>query len=576
MKIFWQHVRKYKFIFFLIFAAIIFAQLSEVIVPWFYKGFFDLLASGQTGPSVSGQLVEILISITIVHLCGWAAWRIGFFGLNYLEPRVMADISQTSYKYLLGHSYKFFSNSFSGSLTRKVNRLSRAYEEINDQILFNLIPIIIILCGNLIVLYFRNPVISFTLFVWILFYMAINAGFAFWKQKYDIEKAEKDSEATGVLADGITNSNNIKLFNGHEYENSLYEKVTEELRSLRFFSWNLSQVAESIQVFLMIVIEFVLMYMAIRYWEQGLITVGDFALIQAYLIGSFMRLWNFGRLIRRTFEAIADAREMVEVLELPHEVRDLRRAKDLKVKKGRIEFKKVDFRFNKTRKVLDQMDVDIKPGEKVALVGPSGAGKSTITKLIFRFYDIARGNILIDNQDIARVTQKSLREQIALVPQEPILFHRSLMDNIRYGRLNATDDEVLEASKKAKCHDFIKDLPEGYKTFVGERGVKLSGGERQRVAIARAILKDVPILVLDEATSSLDSESEALIQDSLKELMKGKTTIVVAHRLSTIMMMDRILVIDQGRVVDAGTHKELLRKKGIYKTLWDIQAGGFI
>jgi ABC-type multidrug transport system fused ATPase/permease subunit len=287
-------------------------------------------------------------------------------------------------------------------------------------------------------------------------------------------------------------------------------------------------------------------------------------------------MWDMGRVVRRVYGALADADEMVEILNTPHEVQDVRNAKELQVDKGRITFENVFFSYSKTRRILKGMDLEIKPSEKIALVGPSGAGKSTITKLLFRFYDVERGKIRIDDQRINKVTQESLRENLALVPQEPILFHRTIMDNIRYGRRDATDEEVIEAAKKAHAHEFIDNLPEGYDTFVGERGVKLSGGERQRVAIARAILKDAPILVLDEATSSLDSESEALIQDALETLMKDKTTIVIAHRLSTIMKMDRIIVVEDGKVSMTGTHKQLLaRKDNIYKKLWEIQAGGF-
>jgi ABC-type multidrug transport system fused ATPase/permease subunit len=224
---------------------------------------------------------------------------------------------------------------------------------------------------------------------------------------------------------------------------------------------------------------------------------------------------------------------------------------------------------------LDDLDLRISPHEKIALVGPSGAGKSTLVKLLFRQYDIDKGKILIDGQSISAMTQDSLHDAIALVPQDPALFHRSLMDNIRYGRRDATDEEVVLAAKKAHCHEFISELSDGYNTLVGERGIKLSGGERQRVAIARAILKDAPILVLDEATSSLDSESESLIQDALKILMKDKTVIVIAHRLSTIIQMDRIVVMEKGKVVDMGTHDELMNKVGIYQKLWNIQAGGF-
>ncbi|HVU79954.1 MAG TPA: ATP-binding cassette domain-containing protein [Candidatus Paceibacterota bacterium] len=248
----------------------------------------------------------------------------------------------------------------------------------------------------------------------------------------------------------------------------------------------------------------------------------------------------------------------------------------LKTTNGAIEFKNIEFHFSKTASILKDFNLVISGREKVALVGPSGAGKSTITKLLLRLYDIKSGSIEIDGQNIADVTQDSLRDAIAFVPQEPILFHRTLMENIRYGRRGASDEAVIEAAKKAHCHEFISKLPQGYDTFVGERGIKLSGGERQRVAIARAILKDAPILVLDEATSSLDSESEALIQDALEVLMRGKTVIVIAHRLSTIMKMDRIVVLEGGKVVADGTHDELLAQKGLYHKLWSIQAGGFI
>jgi ABC-type multidrug transport system fused ATPase/permease subunit len=267
---------------------------------------------------------------------------------------------------------------------------------------------------------------------------------------------------------------------------------------------------------------------------------------------------------------------MVELLEMPHDVQDITTATPLNVDKGRVTFRDVDFYFHETRPVLTRFNFAIESGEKVALVGPSGAGKTTITKLLLRLYDLKAGALEIDGQNIAHVTQDSLRNAIAFVPQEPVLFHRTLMDNIRYGRRDATDEEVIEAAKQAHCHEFIATLPQGYQTFVGERGVKLSGGERQRVAIARAILKNAPILVLDEATSSLDSESESLIQDALKTLMKGKTVIVIAHRLSTIMNMDRIVVMDGGSIVDQGTHAELLTKDGLYQKLWSIQAGGFL
>jgi ATP-binding cassette, subfamily B, bacterial len=280
--------------------------------------------------------------------------------------------------------------------------------------------------------------------------------------------------------------------------------------------------------------------------------------------------------LRKMNDAYSDAVEMVEILESPHEIQDVSNARQLRISKGAISFNNVSFHFHDEKAVFNNFSLHVGEGKKIALVGPSGAGKSTVTKLILRLFDVKSGSIEIDGQNIASVTQDSLRNAIAFVPQEPILFHRTLMENIRYGRRDATDAEVIEAAKKANCHDFITALPQGYDTYVGERGVKLSGGERQRVAIARAILKDAPILILDEATSSLDSESEVLIQDALSKLMSGKTVLVIAHRLSTIMKMDRIVALDGGAIVEQGTHQELLHKRGLYAGLWQHQAGGFI
>lgn len=289
------------------------------------------------------------------------------------------------------------------------------------------------------------------------------------------------------------------------------------------------------------------------------------------------RIWSLGRNMRNLYQAFSDATEMLNIIEQPLDIQDAPDAKPLIVKEGAIRFDRVDFAYHDGQDVLADCSLSIAPHEKVAVVGPSGAGKSTITKLLLRLYDVTGGAITIDSQDIAKTTQESVRHAIAFVPQDPSLFHRSLRDNIRYGRPDATDEEVREAARQAHCLEFLERYPEGFDTLVGERGVKLSGGERQRIAIARAILKDAPILVLDEATSSLDSESEALIQDALKKLMEGKTVIAIAHRLSTIMHMDRIIVMESGNIVLSGTHEELLAKESnLYKKLWEIQAGGFI
>jgi ATP-binding cassette, subfamily B, bacterial len=579
LQVFAYHIRPYAGRFLIILGLIAFAKSMDVIAPIFYKRFFDLI-SGElvsTPEELPRLLVGSMVIILVLHSFSWLAWRALALLNAWFQTRVMADITQTGHAYLLGHSYQFFSDSFTGSLVRKVNRLARSFERLADQIEFTFVPIIVTMIGYLIVLWTRSHLLALILFAWIVIYLIASIWYARWKSKFDYRAAQTDSKATGILADAITNAITIKLFTGFKYEQRIYRKITEKLRKIRVLSWNMNEVMDALQGGFMVIIEFVMMYYAIKLWEQGLLTIGDFALIQGYLVGLFIVMWDVGRSIRRVFEALADADEMVEILQLPHSVKDTRSAKELDVQKGEIEFKNVYFSFRKTRRVLRGLNLKIHAGEKVALVGPSGAGKSTITKLLFRLYDVERGQIIIGNQRISSVTQESLRANIALVPQEPILFHRSLMENIRYGRMDATDEDVIEAAKRAHAHEFIQELPVGYKTLVGERGVKLSGGERQRVAIARAILKDAPILVLDEATSSLDSESESLIQEALEELMEDKTTIVIAHRLSTIMKMDRILVIENGKLVDSGTHKQLLKKKdGIYKKLWEIQAGGFI
>ncbi len=413
--------------------------------------------------------------------------------------------------------------------------------------------------------------------IWMVVFFIINFIFTKFKLKYDIAKSEADSKATGILADTITNNVNVKLFGGYRHEIKTFAKAMGEVKRLRLLTWNLGSVYEATHHLLTIILEVGIFYIAVKLWQKGILTVGDFVLIQSYVLSVLIRSWDFGRVIRDIYENLAEAEEMTAVLSEPHGVVDLNNAKDLKIIEGKIEFSKVDFFYHKTRSILEKFNLSISAKEKVALVGPSGGGKSTIIKLLLRMYDVSAGGIVIDGQDISHVKMESLWKNVSMVPQDPILFHRSLLENIRYGKPDATEEEVIKAAKLAHCHEFIKDLPEAYNTFVGERGVKLSGGERQRVAIARAILHNAPILILDEATSSLDSESEQLIQKALEVLIKGKTVIVVAHRLSTIMKMDRIIVIREGKIVENGSHQELLQQqKGLYKKLWEVQAGGFI
>jgi ATP-binding cassette, subfamily B, bacterial len=574
LRIFFEHTRRYSWRTIIILSATLLAVGTEIAAPWYMRLLADAMAAGPSESTINAAQSALVI-IALLLFVGWVAWRAVGFLTAQLQPRIKQDLEEYGFAYLIHHSYAFFTNAFAGSLVRKVRRLSHAYEQFADEIQFRFLPALIIIVGAITLLALRFPVIAIIFSVWIVLFFILNYFIALWILKLDIIRAEKDSEVTGVLADALTNSVNIKLFTGHAHERGLFHTIQNIYRVLVTRSWYRNDVAFTIQSALTLGIYIALLVYGLLLWRDGTFTVGDLVLIQGVMIIVIGKIWDISRGFRHVFSAFADAREMVEILETPHEVTDRKNAGALTVPKGKIQFSSVTFHYHKTRRVLNKLKLTIKPVEKIALVGPSGAGKSTIVKLLFRFVDVTSGHILIDGQDIARVTQESLREHIALVPQDPILFHRSIMENIRYGRRDATDKEVMDAAKKARCHDFIKDFPQGYDTLVGERGVKLSGGERQRVAIARAILKNPPILVLDEATSNLDSESEQFIQEALHELMQDKTVIVIAHRLSTIMEMDRILVIENGRVTASGTHRGLLKRKGTYKRLWNIQAGGF-
>lgn len=577
IKIYWKHILKYKFSGLVILFSVIAASTVNAVIPLYFKNFFDVLTSGKPNEIVAGSLITILIFILWLEILHWLFWRIATFSAAYFYSHTMVNLANSCFQYLHKHSYSYFSNNFVGSLVKRVNRFVRAFDNITDRITWNFLPLIVNIIIITAVLTLKNRILGIIVISWIILFLIINWFLTKYKLKYDIKRSRAETEATGILADTITNHSNVKLFRGYGREVKLFAKVQEKVRKLRQFEWNLNNIFDAVQGLLMVALEIGVFYLGIKLWDRGLFTVGDFVLLQSYVLIVFMKIWDFGRMIRRVYEDLADAEEMTEILDTPHEIKDARNAKELIVREGKIEFKNVDFSYHKTRKVLLNFSLKIKSKEKLALVGPSGAGKTTVIKLLLRMYDLTGGKILIDGQKITGVTQDSLWKNISLVPQDPILFHRSLMENIRYGKPEAADEEVIVAAKAAHCHEFISEFPYGYETYVGERGMKLSAGERQRVAIARAILRNAPILVLDEATSSLDSESESLIKDALDKLMEDKTVIAIAHRLSTIRKMDHIIVIDGGRIIEQGTHQQLIKKKdGKYRKLWELQAGDFI
>ncbi|MFA5188710.1 MAG: ABC transporter ATP-binding protein [Patescibacteria group bacterium] len=577
LKIYWQYAMRYKIAVFFVVLTTIGASIINVVTPLYYKKFFDVISSGLDKQSLGSQLITIIIYVLVLDVVSWICWRVATFTASYFQAHVMADLSNYCFAYLHKHSFAYFNNNFVGSLVKRVKWFTAAFEDISDRIIWDIIVLIVNLVGILYVLYTRNALLALAMIIWVAIFMVFNWVFVRYKYKFDVARNEAETESSGLLADTITNNANVKLFNGYKKELKSFALITKKLRDLRKFAWYLGGYFESAQGAMGVILDFVIFYIAIKLWQKNLLTIGDFVLIQAYIINIISRVWGFGRMIQKVYEKLSDAEEMTVVLTTPHEIQDIPEAKDLIVKQGKIEFQNVNFNYHQTRKVLSNFNLTIMPGEKIALVGPSGAGKTTIARVLLRMYDLTSGKILIDGQNIAKVTQESLWRNISKVPQDPILFHRSLMENIRYGNFKATDKEVIQASKLAYCHEFISKLSDGYSTFVGERGIKLSGGERQRVAIARAILHNTPILILDEATSSLDSESEMLIQKALDELMKDKTVIAIAHRLSTIRKMDRIIVIGEKGIIEEGTHESLIaQKEGLYKKLWGLQAGGFI
>ncbi len=571
-----RETRRHLGLFLLLFTGSVGIELASLASPLYMKQFFNILVAGSTSPAAIHSLLMLVVVIGFISVLSWIFRRMQMYGIINFESLAMTDLYDSAFDYLIGHSYQFFISHFSGTLTRRVSKYASAFESLMDSIMMEFFPMAVFVVGAVGILFLRNHTLGIVLGVWVVIFIAFQIYTARLKQPLRVARSEADSKLVGVLSDDVSNQNTIALFSGGIYEHRLFAEVVEHWRAATMHSWNTDEMIWTIQDALIVGINIAVLWGTLILWQRGLFTVGDFVLVQSYLLGLFNQLTSINRNMRRCYDAIADASEMIEIIKMPHDVVDVPGAAKLAVHDGKIVFDNVGFSYPNGQPALTRFDLTIAGGEKLAFVGPSGAGKTTITKLLLRFYDVTDGAIKIDGQNIATVTQDSLRNAIAFVPQEPILFHRTLMENIRYGRRDATDDEVFAAAHAAHCDKFISSLSEGYNTLVGERGVKLSGGERQRVAIARAILKNAPILVLDEATSSLDSESEALIQDALQTLMQDKTTIVIAHRLSTIMKMDRIVVIEDGGIAAEGSHHELLKQGGLYKKLWSIQAGGFM
>lgn len=574
IKYFWQVAKGFKISLFVTVLGSILAASLDIYIPLQLLKLWNVLSTNDF--TLVNQAREVIILILVLGLIRWGIRRGSIFSFFYFAANTMAGLREQAFSYMIGHSHSFFANNFGGSLTQKINKYARSFDRLMDSLIDDGIPLVIRSVGTVIAIYTLFPKYAYILTIFCLVFLITALVYTRLKMKYDVMAAYADTKTTGAIADSIGNHSSIQLFGGNEYEKLKVGEVIQQQKKLTVFNWYLWGGLSTIESLYTIGIEFIIFWVAISDWKIGLIGLPVIVLIQSYLGRLIENLWRFSNIVRTFYDSFSDAEEMALILNTPYEIED-KTTQILENVKGKVTFDKVTYVYDKNNtKVFDNFSLIIPAGQKIAIVGSSGAGKSTFVNLIMRLFNLTSGKILIDDIDITSISQKNLRDQIAFVPQSPILFHRTLMENIRYGRRDATDEEVKKASSLAHCDDFIGRLPQGFETYVGERGIKLSGGERQRVAIARAILKDAPILVLDEATSALDSESEMLIQDALNNLIKNKTTIVIAHRLSTIRAMDRIVVIEDGKIIEDDTHEELINKdEGTYKKLWNLQAGGF-
>lgn len=554
--------------------AIIEATLGPVIL----SDIIGKISNGVTEAQIWSELVPeagwflgcfALNNICLVGLKDWLVAR--------LELLVIRDLDRQCFEVICNKSMQFHNERFSGALVALANRFGDAFGRFADEIVWNIIPFVTKIISIIIVLWPVAPIFASGIIVLVLAYLIIS-GLTFRKISYlNSKESAALSKQSGQLSDATSNIIAVKSYAKEKFEQKRYMKFQNKV----FKAGSKTMRAMTIRNIWFAIANVMMMALLLLFAMFGQIWLGvsiaTLVLIFSYSQTVFSNLWSVPQIFRNLSRVFGDAKEMTVILDETDEVVDIPEAKKLDTEKGEVVFREISFRHaDARREIFQNFNLKVQAGERVGLVGASGSGKTTLTKLLLRFADITAGEILVDGQNISQVKQDSLREAIAYVPQETALFHRSVTDNIAYAKPNTTREEIVWAAKQANADEFIRDLPEGYETLVGERGVKLSGGQRQRIAIARAILKDAPILVLDEATSALDSESEGLIQEALEKLMEGRTTLVIAHRLSTVANLDRIVVLENGKIVEEGAHGDLLAKGGAYYKLWTKQSGEFL
>jgi ATP-binding cassette subfamily B protein len=559
----------------LIIGAVLVSTAADVLLPVYAGKLVDAVAAG--GDRIEARnaaifAVGVILALGIVTV---GMRHVAFVGIVHFTLRMMSDVTQEAFRRVQRFSTEWHANAFAGSTVRKISRGMWALDLLNDTLLLAFLSSFFVLAGSAIVLSLYWPEMGAAIVVGAVLYVAVTAALSLLYVAPAARVSNRwDTRLGGALADAVSCNGVVKAFGAEAREEARLWRVIRRWRGRTYRTWMRVTLTGTTQAMGLITLRALIIGAVLLLWWHGRATPGDvtYVLTTYFVIHAYLR--DVGQHIRNLQRSVNDMEELVEFYAEPIGVADRADARAIRIGAGEVEFDGVTFHYGgHVSPLYRDFAVRIAPGEKVGLVGRSGSGKTTFVKLIQRLYDVNDGSILIDGQDVASATQASLRAQIAIVPQEPILFHRSLAENIAYARPRAKMAEIVRAAELANAHEFISTLPSGYGTLVGERGVKLSGGERQRVALARAFLADAPILILDEATSSLDSESELLIQQAIERLMEGRTAIIIAHRLSTVRAMDRILVFDRGRIVEEGTHIELVRReRGIYRSLFEKQA----
>lgn len=554
------------------------ATLMDVGIPLFAGRLIDAVSQPH-GDAALHEALWALGSIMGLGVVAVAFRYLAFAGVVKVTLRIMSHMIADSFARVQRFATDWHANTFAGSTVRKVTRGAWAMDILDDTVMLALLPAVVVLVGSTLLLGWHWPMMGVIVAVGVIIYITVSAlmSVKFVGPAASLSN-QWDTRTTGALADAITCNAVVKSFGAEGREDALLARITTKWRLRSARTWMRGTMNGSLQSVMLLTLRAAIIGMVLYLWWMGEATPGEVAyVLTAYLV-IHGYLYDIGAYIRDLQKAVNDMEELVAIHATPFGIKDSYWAKPITIDQGRIEFDRVTFHYaGHPTPLYQDFSVTIAAGEKVGLVGLSGSGKTTFVKLIQRLYDIKAGEIRIDGQNVAAVQQASLRSQIALVQQEPILFHRSLADNIAYAKPGATQAEIERAARLANAHDFISRLPKGYGTLVGERGVKLSGGERQRVALARAFLADAPILILDEATSSLDSESEALIQEATARLIEGRTAIVIAHRLSTVRSLERILIFNEGAIVEEGDHAALISKDGgIYRRLFDRQVLGLV